>query len=134
MFGITPGEAIDTFSHSEYRILRRFIIMEEEKTTADQHYLMQIAAEVRRGWVSKPNKVKISDFHLELTKRGRGDKPDKATQEARTKFSKGVWKAAAHRARNEREQGGKLPPLPMGIKSNKRGKIEYKPPPKEDKK
>jgi hypothetical protein len=52
---------------------------------------MTVAAEVRRGWVSKPKSVEREHFKLEFKKVGSQDSKSSLTPEQQLKFSKSVW-------------------------------------------
>lgn len=47
-----------------------FIVEEEQRPTKNDYYLAQIAAEIRRGLVKKPNEVKVKDFLISFEKEG----------------------------------------------------------------
>ncbi len=55
-------------------------------------YLMQVAAEVRRGHVKNPRKVKLEDFRLKYDG-GSSRKKPAMTKEQATAMSKAVWMA-----------------------------------------
>ena len=63
-----------------------FLHEEEERNTKSDHYLAQIAAEVRRTNVKSPKLVKLQDFLLKF-------KQSKALPEKAAK-SKAIWAAA----------------------------------------
>jgi hypothetical protein len=54
-------------SHREY--LTRLAWLEEQWNipSLTHHYLMQVAQEVRRGWIKKPSTVKSEHFRLKFT-------------------------------------------------------------------
>lgn len=63
------------------------VYLEQQLNTHDKldHYLAQIAAEVRRGWVKNPRKVKNEDFLIEFTRKSeKSDAP--ATEDEKQKY------------------------------------------------
>jgi hypothetical protein len=62
-----------------YMVLER----EEQWKVKIEHYLAQLAAEVRRGWVSDPKKVHVEDFFIRF-------KEDGETED-RVRRSKKTW-------------------------------------------
>ena len=69
---------------SQYRMWLIFIKEQETRRTKDDHYLAQIAAEVRRGNAKKPDDVKDSDFLIDFKEKKEPVKQD-------WKQSKNVW-------------------------------------------
>ena len=85
---ITPTEFLEWMS---------FLRMEQGRVRKLDCYLAQIAAEIRRTIVEKPNQVKISDFLMKPADKQAAP----ATLEERIAFSKAAWCSAL---------GIKLPP------------------------
>lgn len=67
-----------------------FLNSEETRITKLDLYLAQIAAEVRRGYVKEPKKVKVSDFLVGEESESRSPLPDSSA----LKDSKSVWMSA----------------------------------------
>ena len=66
-----------------------FLRWEDERQTKADYQLATIAAEVRRGNVKHPNKVKMSDFLVKMKTQ------DEAEVEDKTAKSKVAWLSAA---------------------------------------
>lgn len=60
-------------------------------TRREDYYLAQIAAEVRRGNVKRPEKIKLKDFILKFG--GRKRKKRKMSLKERARVSKSWWRA-----------------------------------------
>lgn len=56
------SEVRQQMTYTEFLDWLTFLSMEEERHTKQEFYLAQIAAEVRRGHVKHPAKVKMTDF------------------------------------------------------------------------
>jgi hypothetical protein len=54
----------------------------------EDHYLMQIAAEVRRGRAKNPRQVKDKDLKISFVKIARGEEPGKMSKEKATALAK----------------------------------------------
>jgi len=80
-------ELRERITFSEFIDWLVFLNHEEERNTKLDHYLAQIASEVRRSYVSKPRTVKTKDFLFAMTT----VKP-KAPEE-KVKRSKSAWGA-----------------------------------------
>jgi hypothetical protein len=73
-FGMPVSEAMQRHTYREYQMLMQWLEMEFDRPDRIDYYLMQIAAEVRRGNVKKPNSVKMEKFHLKFTHQRRRPK------------------------------------------------------------
>lgn len=70
--GRTVDELKELITQSEFLDWIEFIRREESRRTKQDTYLAAIAAEVRRGYVLHPRKVKVEDFFLTTTTSGTG--------------------------------------------------------------
>lgn len=63
---MTVEELRDKITYSEFCEWIEFLVLEQKRNTKDQWYYAQIAAEIRRGYVTTPNKVHTEDFILKF--------------------------------------------------------------------
>jgi len=61
---VTVGELKARVTYTEFLEWLEFLRWDEDRQTKIDVYLAQIAAEVRRGHVMEPKKVKVQDFLL----------------------------------------------------------------------
>jgi hypothetical protein len=85
-----------------------------ERPSRTDHYLMAIAAEVRRGHVKKPNSVKPEHFKLKFARRGAA--PSARDRDA---SSRAGWFGMMSAARGP---DGKPNPMPISV-VNERGEV-----------
>lgn len=78
-----------------------YILWEETRDTKQDYYLANIAAEVRRGWVSEKAKPKMTDFMLKF------NKPTAVEQKQSPKQSKSIWLAALGVNTSKKKKKGK---------------------------
>lgn len=90
---------------------RRFAELDMNTLTRGDYYLAQIAAEVRRGNVKHPAKVKIEDLVIKFKTRVAGKRVDPDEVQRRTAQSKAAWfgitnaKKILGKIRRQDEQG-----------------------------
>lgn len=84
--GRTVAELKEQIAYSEFVEWILFSDWERAQNTKEHHYLAQVAAEIRRSMVSKPNEVKMEDFLLIYE--------TELEREQRSSKSKAIW--AAH--------------------------------------
>lgn len=87
--GATVAELRRRITYSEFIGWVTFLEVEQERVSKQDFLLSQIAAEIRRGMVKDPKKVKVEDFFVRYV----ATKSDKENQ--RAKRSKSAWLAAA---------------------------------------
>ena len=76
-----------------------------EQVTREEHYLAQIACEVRRSFVKKPQSVKLEDFLLKFTAVKPSEAPKPPTHvdtppdglERRVAASKAFWRGLVNK-------------------------------------
>jgi|TARA_R110000824_G_scaffold89320_1_gene219036 hypothetical protein len=79
---------MERVSHREYKIWMRHFKEELNQPSRSDHYLMQIAQEVKRVLSKRPTKIKMKDFFLTF---GNPEKKKTLTLEEKTKESKSFW-------------------------------------------
>lgn len=79
------GELKERITYTEFLDWLEYLSWLENRQTKHDHYLAQIAAEVRRGQVKHPRMVKVKHFLLRQVT---------VQQAARTRQSKMAWAAA----------------------------------------
>lgn len=90
--GIPVSELRDRITESEFEDWLLFIQQEEHRTTKVDHYLAQIAAEVRRTNVKNPSKVKLQDFLLKFKQAEPPvSRPSKEKVVGKPEGSKHIW-------------------------------------------
>jgi hypothetical protein len=77
-------------THRQFVEWMAWLDLEKNRPDRTEHYLMEIAAEIRRGNVKRPADVKLEDFRLEF----RPAPPPLSPEEAMAR-SKRIWLAAA---------------------------------------
>ncbi len=78
----------------QFRTWNAWLDQQWNKPTLTDHYLMEVGAEVRRGWVKDPHKVKIEDMRLTFHDSNQQAKPRKATPQQRilaAQLAKARW-------------------------------------------
>lgn len=81
--GRTVGELRAQLTVSEFLGWLDYLEWDDDRDTRTHYYLMSIAAEVRRGRVKEPLKVKLTDFLLR--------KPDEEETPKKKQDSKAIW-------------------------------------------
>lgn len=90
-------------THRQFAAWIAWLSEQWEQPSRTDNYLMQIAAEIRRGNVKKPRSVKIE--HMRLRFKSSSRKP-KLTREQATALSKAKWLAVVGKpARREQRDG-----------------------------
>ena len=78
----TPPQRLkQMISSSEFVKWKRYLEIEQERTTKDHCYYALIASEVRRSFVKDPIGVRLKDFILDFGKKKEREKP-KTVEEA----------------------------------------------------
>lgn len=77
-------ELMEKITFTEFLDWSQFLEQEERRRTKLDWYLAQVAAEVRRGTVTKPKTVKVSDFFVSYMEPGTEDRMK------RSKFAWGI--------------------------------------------
>jgi len=86
---VPVAELKHRITYTEFRGWVEFLALEQKRETKQDHYLAQIAAEVRRSWVSTPDKVLMKDFLFKY------EAPAPLDPKERMKRSKSAWGALA---------------------------------------
>ena len=89
---MTVQEAQAKITSSEFAEWIAYLELEINAFNTQNYYLAQIAAEVRRGHVEHPEKVKVEDLLMKF--KFEGDKQKVLDPETRAAQSKSFWKAA----------------------------------------
>lgn len=85
-----------------------FLTTDMNLRTKQDYYLAQIAAEVRKTVVKKPQDVSIDDFLLEFREKEQEDKPPTEEElQERIQKSKAAWLGISGLAALKRKQDGK---------------------------
>jgi len=79
-----------SMTHREYLTRLAWLNMEWEKPSLSDHYLMQIAQEVRRVLSKKPKNIKLDDFEIKWVPKKTLEQTKKE-KEAAVKSSKRSW-------------------------------------------
>jgi len=77
-------------THREYRLWMVWLEQDQDRTTPDQYYLMQIAQEVRRVLSRNKKSIKLRDFRIRFTRKKTKPKTQRDKDEA-TKLSRARW-------------------------------------------
>lgn len=80
-------------SYNEFLDWVEYLRWCEDRTTKDQYFLAQIAAEMRRTIVKNPKDVKLQDFILKWERPGEVEAEDKSPEQKLAQ-SKGAWLGA----------------------------------------
>jgi len=67
--GIPVEELAERITHREFLNWLEFLDWDYDRSSKQDYYLAQIAAEVRRSYVKHANKVKTKDFLLQIEKK-----------------------------------------------------------------
>lgn len=79
-------------THREYLAWQAWLDGEQDRPDSTQHYLMQIAMEVRRVLSKNPNSIKLNDFKLSFKRKGEKTTGSLGyTKEQATAWAKARW-------------------------------------------
>ncbi len=82
----TSSEFVDWKEYLLQEMEEKFHVLEKQ-----DYYLAQIAAEVRRSMVKKPERIRTSSFLLKFRRQRRKKEGKKLSIKERTKRAKGFW-------------------------------------------
>lgn len=101
--GMSLAQCRVEVSYREYLVWRAWLALELDRPSRTDHYLMQVAYEVRRANARRPRSVKLDHFRLR-SKNGTATTPGPAMSvEMATALSKASWMARV-------SQSGPRPP------------------------
>jgi len=90
--GKSCQEVWDKLTHRQYRTLAAWLDEQWNHPTRSDHYLMQIAQEVRRVLAKDKREIKLEHFKLPFKRAEKRAPEDPATKKARiTAWSKARW-------------------------------------------
>lgn len=88
----------------QFRAWQAWLALEMESPSRTDHYLMQVAAEVRRGQVKNPRQVKLNDFRLRfVAPQDRGLRATGMSDEQALAAEKAMWFSAVGMGRKKRK-------------------------------
>ena len=88
--GLSIADVQEKLTHREYLTRLSWIEDEEyDRVTKTEHYLMQIAMEIRRVLHSSPNSIQLNEFEIDFVKQD--GEQQKASEEQKLASSKAVW-------------------------------------------
>lgn len=97
----TVEELREAITYSEFLEWQEFFRLEALKNLKADWYLAQIAAEVRRGIVKDPEKVRVKDFILRYaTPEEASESRTEDLKTHRTMLSKSAWLSAINKTPN----------------------------------
>ena len=111
---MTLDECMEKHTHRQFLSILEYFKMDMNTPSRDNYYAMQIAAEVRRGYVEKSASVRLDQFLLQFETRKMG----KLTKNQRVQLSKDKWKAVVGSARGKKMPERMLSdtPRPSGLR------------------
>jgi ADP-glucose pyrophosphorylase len=86
-------ECMEKHTEKEMRVTLAWLEMQWDRPSRTDWYLMQVAAEVRRGLVKKPNSVKTGDLKIKFVLSSKHSAPA-LTPEQQMMHSKHCWMGA----------------------------------------
>lgn len=119
--GMPLREYLRAHTQAEHEGWVAWLDMQLDNPGLTEHYLMLVAAEVRRGYVKNPRRVRLSHMRLAFNRR--------VSHAAAVKASKAAWQALASRAgprphgrpKGKQEQPGRpMPPERPAVRKQAR--------------
>lgn len=92
-FGQDPWEIQLRWTHRQFMVALQWLRDQWENPDRTDYYLMQIAAEVRRGNAKNPRSVDANDFKMKFRESGRSRRYSRRnlTREQAASISKATW-------------------------------------------
>lgn len=97
-----PWTILKTWTHRQFQVALEWIEREWNEPSRTDHYLMQLAAEIRRSNVKNPQSVKMDHFKIKFERKA---KALPVNQGMTTKMTKARWKAAVGLGKRGKKDG-----------------------------